>query len=141
MVVCFYCLLFSCTCYLLMVLPRLSALYCLSMFIVFDVLLACFASLAHLSCSHIMCENSKLLMFTLLLLITGSHASKWEPIASVFGVTIVIELSCVHEVYRSPAKGNLKRSQTSTSSIATDFYFIIKYKNNGMLGMRKELDT
>ena len=63
------------TCYLLMVLPCLSMFYCLSMFIVFDVLLVCF-SLAHLCCSYVMCENSKLLTFTLLLLIMGSHTSK-----------------------------------------------------------------
>ena len=65
------------------------------MFIVFDVLLAHFSSFAHVCCSCIMCENSKFPMFMLLLLIMGSHASKWEPIVFVFGVTIVIELSCV----------------------------------------------
>ena len=83
--------------------------YYLSTFIVFDVLLAHFSSFANVCCSRVMCENSKLPMFTLLLLTTGSHASKWEPIAFVFGVTIVIELSCVCDMYRSPAKGNLKR--------------------------------
>ena len=81
-------------CYLLMVLPCLSTLYCLSMFIVFDVLLACF-SFAYLFCSHVICENSKLLMFTQLLLIMGSHTSKCKPITFVFCVTIVIELSSV----------------------------------------------
>ena len=64
------------------------------MFIVFDVLLACF-SFAHLCCSHVICENSKLPMFTQLLLIMGSHASKCKPITFVFCVTIVIELSSV----------------------------------------------
>ena len=82
----------SCTYYLLMVLPHLSALYCLSMFIVFHVFLVHF-SFAHLCCSCVICENSKLLMFMLLLLIMGSHASKWEPITFVFGVTV--ELSCI----------------------------------------------
>ena len=84
----------SCTYYLLMVLPHLSMLYCLSMFVIFHVLLVHF-SFAHLCCSRIICENSKLLMFMLLLLVTGLHASKWEPITFVFGVSIVIELSCV----------------------------------------------
>ena len=64
------------------------------MFTVLDVLLAHFP-LAHLCCSCIMYENSKLPMFTLLLLIMGSHVSKCEPITFVFGVTIVTELSCV----------------------------------------------
>ena len=108
-VVHFYCLLFSHACYLLMVLPCLSALYCLSTFIVFDVLLVHFSSFTNLCCPCVVCENSKIPMFTLLLLITGSHASKWQPIAFVFSITIVIELSCVHDEYRSPAKGNLKR--------------------------------
>ena len=102
-----YCLLFLHACYLLMVLPHLSALYCLSTCIVFDMLLACFSSFAHPCCLCVMCENSKLPMFTLLIM--GSHMSKWEPIAFVFGVTIVIELSCVHDMYQSPARGNLKR--------------------------------
>ena len=84
----------SCTCYLLMVLPFLSALYCLSMFIAFDVFLVHF-SFAHLCCLCIIHENYKLPMFMLLLLIMGSHTSKWEPITFVFCVTIVIELSSV----------------------------------------------
>ena len=74
-------------CYLLMVLPHLSVLYCLSMFIVFDVLLACF-SFEYLCCSHIMCETSKLPMFALLL---------W--VHTCLRVTIVIELNCVMHGY------------------------------------------
>ena len=68
-------------------------LYCLSTFIVFHVLLVHFLSFTHLCCSCITCENSKLPMFMLLLLIMGSHVSKWEPMTFVFGVTIVMELS------------------------------------------------
>ena len=64
------------------------------MFVVFDVLLVCFP-LAHLCCLCIMCENSKLPMFMLLLLIMGSHTSKCKPITFVFSVAIVIELNCV----------------------------------------------
>ena len=109
-------------CYMLMVL--LSVLYCLSMFIVFDVLLVHF-SFAHLCCSCIMCESSKLPMFMLLLLITGSHTSKCEPITFVFSVTIVIELSCVMwQGTNLPLGKPEKRSQTSMSSTMTNFYFM-----------------
>ena len=40
-----------------------------------------------------MCESSKLPMFTLLLLIMGSHASGCDLVTFVLGVTIIIELS------------------------------------------------
>ena len=81
-------------------------------------------------------------MFMLLLLIMGSHTSKCEPITFVFGVTTVIELSCVTQWVLISCWGKPeKRSQTSMSSTMTNFYFMEKYKRNGMSGMRKELDA
>ena len=81
-------------------------------------------------------------MFMLLLLITGSQVSKCKLITFVFGVTIVIELSCVMQLVSISHWGKPeKRSQTSISSTITNFYFVEKYKGNEMSGMRKELDV
>ena len=78
----------------------------------------------------------------LLLLIMGSHASRCEPTAFVFGVTIVIELSCVTQQVLISLWGRSEmRRQTSMSSRNDELYFVKRYKSNGMLKMSQEHDT